>query len=197
MAKDKVCALILAAGKSSRMGQPKFLLDFDNNKCFLENILGAYTALGISKTVIVLNKEGKLLFDEKKMGLSDNQEITINNHPEWERFYSIKTGLEQLKNADWVFIHPVDNPYIETEVAKALIKNKNKADYIVPRYLEKGGHPILIGKKVINQLLNTNENDLNFKYFLQSFSRFDIEVDTEKVLLNINTLRDYDRFMER
>src|SRR3954447_5130453 len=48
-----VAAIVLAAGKSERMGQPKALLPF-RGKTFLENILSAISQSAIRHTVVVV-----------------------------------------------------------------------------------------------------------------------------------------------
>ncbi len=54
----KYSAIILSAGKSSRMGVPKFSLMFDDKSTFLEKIINAYADFGCEEIIVVLNNEG-------------------------------------------------------------------------------------------------------------------------------------------
>ena len=54
--------IILAAGKSSRMGENKFALKYDNNLSFIEKIIETYRDFKCEEIVIVLNKKGIEVF---------------------------------------------------------------------------------------------------------------------------------------
>ena len=41
------------------MGKPKFLLKYDENTTFLEQIIKEYDAFGCKEIIVVVNKEGK------------------------------------------------------------------------------------------------------------------------------------------
>jgi len=192
--KEQIGVLILAAGNSSRMGSHKFLLKYDEKRCFLQKIIENYQDFGCSKIKVVLNKEGGKLLSERKMQAIDKKHIVINSIEYSERFYSVKLGIAALNKASMIFVHHVDNPFIDFKVLNSLIEHKNEGDYIVPTYEGKGGHPILIKKKIIEAVQRTNEYDMHFKNFLNHFSRKNVAVNTNNVLININTIDEYDRF---
>ena len=189
-------ALILAAGKSSRMGKPKFALKFNKKLTFLEEIINHYTSFGCQEIVIVMNEIGKDYLQSQSIELPDNCTIVINSHLEWERFYSVKTGLQTLKLKTPTFIHNVDNPFVNTAILDDMLRVSANSDYIVPVYKHRGGHPILLSKKVINALILEEKNDLILSNFLKRYDKNTLKVTDSKVLVNINTVEDYSKFID-
>ncbi len=189
--KKEIGVLILAAGNSTRMGSPKFLLKFDEKRCFLQKIIEDYTAFGCSEIKIILNKKGVELLDNNNLQAVDKKSIIINSQASSERFYSTRLGLTTFNKATWIFIHHVDNPFVELNVLDTLLNHKQEANYIVPSYKGKGGHPILVGEKIINEIRNIRENNLHFKKFLGKYSCKNVSVNSKSILININTSDEY------
>lgn len=184
--------IILAAGKSSRMGKPKFLLNMPDGGSFLENITRQYAEFGCSNIVVVLNNEGIALIKKHAQNLPSQTQTALNPHPEFGRYYSIKTGLKLVNNNN-TFIHNVDNPYANKKVLEQIYDAKSEAEVIKPVNNGKGGHPVLISGKVRDYILQEKNHDINFKEFLKRFPAKKVEVKNDTVLLNINT---YDEFVE-
>lgn len=184
-------AIILSAGKSSRMGLHKFSLMFDDSSTFLENMINEYNAFGCNEIVIVLNPDGASFLDQQRLNLPSNVKVAINQHPEWERFYSLKLGAKLLLHTKPTFISNIDNPFVTNSLLNSLAKHYRDADYINPIYKGKGGHPFLISEKVIADLINEKLDQIHMKEFLVRYSKMSVEVDDEKILLNINTNEDY------
>ena len=195
---DKCNALILAAGRSGRMGFPKYLLQFDGEKTFLEHIVNQYRAFGCKEITVVLNNEEAESFSKK--GLSPRLKSVIfvrNPHPDRERFYSVQLGLRSLSDDNPVFLHNVDNPFAPAEVLQKLFENREEGDYVVPSFHGRGGHPVLVNPKVVRAIVDEKDIRHNLKDFLSGFSKVAVSVDDENVLLNINTEEDYRKFRER
>ncbi len=183
--------ILLAAGKSERMGFPKFTLRFNEQKTFLEEIVGQFTAFGCPEIVVVVNNEGEKLIEQTEMEFPDNTIIAINPNPELGRFVSIKTGLGFLQNTDLVFLHNIDNPYINEDVLKRLFNNDDNADYYVPVHEDRGGHPILLTGKVVNKIRKCPKVDLSLKEYLKAYRKKVVDVNDPGIIININTLEDY------
>ncbi|HRW62390.1 MAG TPA: NTP transferase domain-containing protein [Bacteroidales bacterium] len=195
MIKEKeFSVIILSAGKSERMGTPKPALKFDESQTFIEHISFEYQQFGCKEIIIVLNKENHTFLNDLNIKLPSNCKIIINNHPEWHRFYSLKTGVKSLKEINYVFVHNVDNPFVNQEVLNELLNHSDKADYIVPEFEGKGGHPFLLSPKIILEITQTNKNEMHLKDFLNQYSKLKIQVNEESILVNINTLEDYKKY---
>ena len=187
--------IILAAGQSTRMGRPKFALKFDEKFTFLEKIITGYNSFGCRQIIVVLNEEGELYLKENPIKFFDNISIVTNFHLEWERFYSIKVGLKQLNPSSGAFIHNVDNPFVNIQVLKSLQGELAETDYVVPFFKGRGGHPVLLSKKIIKHIIAEKSNELNFRGFLKRHTKKVVEVGNERVLVNVNTGKDYKRFI--
>ncbi len=190
-------ALILAAGKSSRMGKPKFALKFNKKLTFLEEIISCYTRFCCQEIVIVMNEIGKDYLQSQAIELSENCTIILNSHLEWERFYSVKLGLQALKLKTPAFIHNVDNPFVNSELLDDMFRLSTTSDYIVPVYKNRGGHPILLSQKIINDLILEEKNDLILSNFLHQYDKKKYEVADASVLININTPELYQTFFNK
>jgi molybdenum cofactor cytidylyltransferase len=183
--------IILAAGKSERMGFPKLSLKYNEKENFIEHIISEYLSFGCKDIAVVVNEIGFEYLNKNEIQFPDIVKVVINEHPDWHRFYSLKIGAKSLSETHSVFIHNVDNPFVNNDVLKVLYNNKNKADYINPEYEGKGGHPILLSKKIIEELRSIEEDQIHLKDFLNQYSRLRIKVDDNKVLANINTIEEY------
>jgi len=189
MNKQNCSAIILAAGRSGRMGLPKFSLSFNENNTFLEEIISKYLLFGCNQILIILNEKG---YDATKQSHNSQKNVLFvkNMNLEWERFYSIKLGAINLKNTERVFIHNVDNPFVNYDTLDKLLSQVN-TDVVVPTYNNQGGHPILISKNVVNSLIAEKKNDLIFSDFLKQFDRIKVAVEDKNILTNINTMKIY------
>ena len=188
--KKNCAALILAAGNSSRMGTPKLFLKLNNEKTFLENITQQYDIFGCREIIVVLNITGLNLLKSRQQKLPSQTQLVLNSNPNFGRFYSVKIGIEQVSTSH-TFIHNIDNPTLKPEVLDSLYSSKNQGDVIKPVLNTKGGHPILLSKKVCENILKIYENDIILKDFLRQFVTIDINVKSNSIFENINTNYDY------
>ncbi|MHC1704696.1 MAG: NTP transferase domain-containing protein [Tenuifilaceae bacterium] len=189
----KYSAIILSAGKSTRMGVPKFSLKFNSSTTFLENLINEYKSFGCEQIVVVLNQEGATILDKLNLNIPLEVKVVINQHPEWERFYSLKLGAKGLKNITPTFVSNIDNPFVDSDIFQALALSIRNADYIHPSINGKGGHPILLSEKIISDLTTESKDENHLKEFLGRYSKLSVEVDDDKIFLNINTDEEYRR----
>lgn len=188
--KDKVSAVILAGGNSSRMNYPKAWLMY-NNVTFLESVIDIYTKLGI-KPIVVLNT----IFTENQWdkyvdGIKEKALVVKNNHPEKGRLYSLFLGLNELDSKNAVFIHNVDQPFIELEVITQMYKNIEPIGITLPSVNGKNGHPVLVGTPVINEIKNHYNQYQTLKDVWKFFPKKKVEVESNYVFTNINTIEEY------
>ena len=186
--------IILAAGRSNRMGKAKFALEFSVNKTFLEEIIHQYHSFGCKQIIIVLNEKGQDYIKNHRFAFPDNTLLITNKYLERGRFYSIKLGVHSINSENTpVFIHNIDNPFVNHKVLQKLL-SINNSGYASPTYQDKGGHPILISKHIAQQILLDKENNIVLSEFLKKFKRKRIEVDDKNILVNINTPEDYQKW---
>lgn len=191
---NKCSSILLAAGKSQRMGEPKFSLAFDDKQSFLEKIVKDYRSFGCKEIVVVVNPEGFEVLNKKNKELIKQIKIVVNDKKDSPRFYSLQLGLKKLKSREAVFIHNVDNPFVNALVLENMLSLAADADYITPKYKGRGGHPILLSDKVCQNIISEKEPSVILSEFLKNFTKRSIEAPDNRILVNINTKDLYKKY---
>jgi molybdenum cofactor cytidylyltransferase len=187
----EIAVVILAAGYSSRMGTHKALLKYDDSYNFIQKIVSVYILAGLRNIVVVVNRDNADVISASLQAEEFGEVIfVLNEHPEWERFYSIKCGLAEVVAFENCFIHNCDNPFVNVDVISKLLDGYSANAVTVPEFESRRGHPILLPRKIIQSVLCYTENSCNFKSFLSDFQIKTISVDSNCILININTKDD-------
>lgn len=184
--------VILAAGFSSRMKQAKFSLMYDEQRTFLEKMVSEYIDFACKEIIVVINAEGIELKNKLNLSFPEHVKFVLNKYPERERFYSLQTGLKALQTCSNAFIQNSDNPFVNQDVLNALYTQKDEADFIVPTYEGKGGHPILMNTNIIKKISSEIKVDYNLKEYLKGFTKKTIPVIDDKIIININDVDTYE-----
>ncbi|MBW6483529.1 MAG: NTP transferase domain-containing protein [Vicingaceae bacterium] len=195
--KNRISTIILAGGHSSRMNYPKAWLMYNNKETFLESIINIYIKVGI-KPIVVLNEV--FTNNQWKPFLERMLEKAIvikNYHPEKGRLYSLALGLSELKTEEATFIHNIDQPFIELEVLNELLNSFEPNGITLPSINGKNGHPVLIGKPVIDEIKNHYSEHQTLRDVWKIFPKRKVEVNSENVLININTIKEYESLPQR
>ncbi len=190
--------LILAAGFSGRMGIPKLSLRFDEDRSFAEKIIQTYQSAGCRNIVMIVNEQGENYLRRQKVSFTENDvTVILNMHPERERFYSLQTGLRSVQDGLPVFVQNIDNPFVETELLQQLANAYTPEGYVVPRYDGRGGHPVLLSERIVNDITTSLDWKQNLRNFLHNFKRIDCPVEEKKIFVNINTPEEYVKFFKK
>lgn len=192
--KKNTSAIILAAGKSERMGYPKFMLRCADGQTFLQKLVSEFLLFGCRQVVVVLNEHEyqKVLLQIPEF--PSEVLLVENSHPEWGRFYSLKLAVDRIKPIDYIYVGNIDNPFVDAELLGLLYHSAAQADYLMPEYKGRGGHPILISQKIAEDIKTRTTYDYHLKEFLSSYSSLRVEVNNPLVLANINTIDDYRQY---
>jgi molybdenum cofactor cytidylyltransferase len=153
---NEVAAIILAAGRSQRMGAFKPLLPF-GPKTVIETCIENIRRGGV-QTVVVVVGQGRHANDLKAHLQNYGVTFAINPDPDSEMSASISCGVRALpEEARAVIINPVDHAAVPGDVVRILISEwKNGARLIKPTCNQQGGHPVLIDLVYRDELLGLN-----------------------------------------
>ena len=184
------CVIILAAGHSKRMGVCKFLLPMSDGISFFENIYRTYNDFDINQVILVTQKKYVEELKNICSKYSVKTQFIINGNPDYERFYSLQLGLKVAFETDFCFIQNADEPFIDKSTLNLIYQNREKADFIVPTYNNKGGHPILVNKNTMIDLLSCDLS-FNLKNELLHKKRYDVLVENEMICIDIDTPEEY------
>lgn len=182
-------ALILAAGFSERMGSPKALLMWNHSTTFLEKIIREYLNAGCEPVICIVNQQ--VLPSCKSMQAIPGVKIILNRHPERGRMHSVKLGLEYAVKRPYCFVQNVDNPFIREQVIRTLLAFAGPGSWCSPVYQQTSGHPVLLPKKIMEQIIQRSGDNTTLREILRSFPEKAVPINDDSVLRNINTPEDY------
>ncbi len=191
---ETISAVILSSGLSERMGQPKALLKWNSSITFIEKIIGEFERFGCKQIVCMINEITEPIC--KNLVVPQNVKFVVNHHPDWGRFYSIKTGLNEVKDSDFCFIHNVDNPFVSIETIEKLYKKRDSEVWCSPVYQGKGGHPVIIPNQIINKIVDVQDLNTTLADALSLYPKVKIELENDSIHRNINTPEDYQNYIK-
>jgi molybdenum cofactor cytidylyltransferase len=181
--------LILAAGNSSRLGQPKQLIEFQG-ETLIRRI--TKTALTISDDVlIVLGANAELI--EADLKPFTGQVKTVFN-PDWQKGMgtSIRIGVQQLaKNVDAIMVLLCDQPFVTAEKLQELLQTfaNFHQPIIACEYKNQLGVPMLFDKTIFPELLNL-KGDKGARAFLHKYEGKIGVIDFQEGNFDVDTLED-------
>ena len=159
---SKISAVIMASGKSERMGENKLLLEY-KGMTFIENILEKVINEKFYEVAIVVSdrkvKKKCQDFIEKfnEINNSETAERSIyiveNREPEKGQSESIKLGLKILRKCSGYMFFSGDQPFLSKDTIKKVMRNFKEGMITVPEYNGKKGLPTIFGKNFKNELL--------------------------------------------
>ena len=155
----KFAGLLLAAGRSRRMGQTKQLLPWpypDGESTLLATSFDSL-AQACREMVVVIGHDADLIQE----ALGTRKYISVISDPDAEMSRSFQLGLNaiiQQNNADRVLLCPGDHPFVTRKTLLSLVENSSSdpLHVIVPRYQNKGGHPTAIPNSLFQELSETD-----------------------------------------
>ena len=191
----KLSILILAAGNSSRLGQPKQLIEFEG-KTLIERI--TETALSISENVLIVLGANFEEISEKLQPYSNR--ITMLFNPDWQEGMgtSIRIGVEELaENSDAILILLSDQPFVNQELIQKIIQifTETKAAIITCDYGNQLGVPMLFNKTIFSELLKLS-GDKGAKTFLNRFQDNIKTVNFPEGSFDIDTVEDVEKLQK-
>ena len=180
-----ISAIILAAGKSTRMRQQKLLMPWGGTTV-LEKVIRTLQAAEIGDIVLVTNSEIASQITHNELT------VTLNNHG--EMLTSLQLGLRSQKpSAEATLVCLGDQPQIEEGSVRSVCEafQKNNFDLIVPSYQMRRGHPWLVARPLWDEILGMRGGSM--REFLNAHTEEIkyVNLDTPAILQDIDTPEDY------
>jgi molybdenum cofactor cytidylyltransferase len=196
-----LCAVILAAGESSRMGTDKALLSWPPGdsaapkETFLSAAIKALAE--VSEMVIVV--AGKNETAIAPIVYANGAFLVRNPEPERGQFSSLQVGLQEVLNhgRDAAMVTLVDRPPVSLhtlEKLRAAFEAGLSAGKwaVVPEFGGKHGHPILVAREMIEVFLKAKPTATAREVEHQHQNRIHyLPVDDPAVCTNVDTPQDY------
>jgi molybdenum cofactor cytidylyltransferase len=195
--KTIVDGIVLAAGASSRMGEPKPLLEVDGVP-FLERAIKLLRTAGCRYVVTVVNNGDDWI---TRLADASGAAIVINDVEGSEQIDSLRLGIANLPDGyDGVIVLPVDYPRVQQETVTHLIAEftRQPSPVLNPAHNGKAGHPVIFSRDVVTELLHPDLPD-GARTVIEHHAADarTIAVDDAGVLIDIDTPADYQENIER
>lgn len=146
-----IAGIILAAGRSSRMGSPKALLEY-RGETFVNRLVRVLSG-ACDRVIVVLGYHAEAIGTRV-----EGATIVVNPDPSRGQLSSLQTGLRAApEDAEAVLFTPVDSPSVEpATIARVVDAFRSRDDntlLVIPRFQGKRGHPVCAAREVIAELL--------------------------------------------
>jgi molybdenum cofactor cytidylyltransferase len=188
-------AIVLAAGYSSRANAFKMTLPL-GQMTVLEHTVSTFEGV-CSRVIVVAGFKAESIQEEMekvnhKNVYSFQLEFVYNENFNQGMFRSIQKGCKEV-NAPTFFITPGDCPLVKKETVQLIAEQKGNV--VIPSFNYKGGHPIKLSSEVKLEILETNPES-NLRAVLNGFEKEYLNVDDPGVLMDVDTLEDYQKAIE-
>jgi len=184
-----ISAIVLAAGKSERMGRPKALLPIQG-RTFLENILDAISRTSIEDTIVVLGHHRDQI--ERSVSLPS---VVFN--PDYERgmITSFQAGIRKLSwETAGAFLFLVDHPLVESTTIESMIMNLAPNRIVLPTFDRRRGHPVLFSSEVLEEILALGPSEgANIVVHKNPGRIIEVPVNAPGILVDIDTPEQFER----
>lgn len=202
-----ISAIILAAGESKRMGQPKMLLPWGNGTV-LTHVISVFREAGVEDIIVVTGGAR----DQVEKLVSDLYVRAVFNEAfqTGEMLSSIQCGLRTLtppplshpssrtlrgeREAAAALIGLGDQPQVQPGSVRKVCESflETKSSLVVPSYRMRRGHPWLAARPLWEELLRMKppQSPRDFLNTHQTKIQY-VNVDDPGVLADLDTPQDY------
>ena len=184
-----VTGLVLAAGGSSRLGQPKQLLPY-RGATLLDAVLFTARAAPFDQRVVALGGSAR----EVRRGVDLSGFAVVENESYGSGCSSsIGAALELVDpRCDVLVLMLGDQPGVSVSTIQTLLGGRGDAPLAVCSYSNGRGHPLALGRSVFGELSDLHGDKAVWK-LLDERARDVVEVPVEgPVPHDVDTWRDYD-----
>lgn len=190
-------AIILAAGESKRMGQPKMLLPYAD-KTIIETVIHNALASTADKVMVVLGANREGIAEQIK-----NLPVHMEVNPDFSSgmLSSVQVGFRALpEDAEAALVLLGDQPGISSAVMDEVLNEYRSShkSMVVPIYQGRRGHPLLIAIKYREEI-QTLHKDIGLRELLHNHPDeiLEIKMDIADILQDIDNPEDYQQALKK
>jgi len=188
-----ICAVVLAAGLSRRMGVQKLLLPFAG-KTVIAHLVDQILAGAVDEVHVVVGHEVERVRRE-----SSDRHVTIVSNPDYESgmLSSVRCGLAAVPaECRAVLVALGDQPSLTPRLIDLMVRSFEETEkrILVPSYNGRRGHPVLFSHDYRDEIL-TRYDDVGLRGLLHAHPDdvFELGVSTSAVLSDMDYPEDYRR----
>ena len=195
---QNIGAIILAAGSSSRLGEPKQLLQF-RGQTLLRRMVDAAVAAQCSPVTVVIGSERNRVARE----LTETKELLVENET-WERGIgnSIRAGLRATLTAypqtKAILLLTCDQPLVDGKIIDALKTRyaETAKPIVASAYSDTLGVPALFARKYFDELFVLDDG-AGAKQVILKHKDDVTEFPFPEGAIDIDTPDDYEKLIQR
>ena len=198
-----VPAIVLAAGRSSRMGRPKALLPIGGaGQTFLSRILTTLRRAEVDDLLVVVGYEAEAVI--ASLGALDFPIRVVENR-DYQRgqLTSLQAGLlaADRPGVRGVLVTLVDVPLVTADTVRLVLeayRRHRPAAVVRPVSGARHGHPVVFDRTLFDEL-RAADPALGAKPVVRAHlaATVDVPVEDEAAFLDIDTREDYERWIGR
>ena len=152
---EKIAAIILAAGNSSRFGRAKQLVEFEGNT-LLGRAIDAAVAVKCEPIIVIVGASASEI-----VAYLDGSGVRFTENPNWEQGIgsSIRAGIDQMQKtapaASAVLLMVSDQPLVGERQLSRLVyaREKTGKPLVCSQYAETIGVPAIFGREFFGELM--------------------------------------------
>ena len=190
-----ICAIVLAAGRSQRMGTQKLVLPFAGSTV-VARVVAAFLGAPVDRVVVVIRADDA----QVRAALAGCRVVFVEN-PDLagDMLSSARCGLRALPPlAETVVVAPGDQPSLEPRLIRQMLAAfpTSGRGILVPVHQGRRGHPLVFAARFREELL-TSHDGTGLRGLLQSHAAEVLEwlSPDAAVLEDLDTPEDYERLV--
>jgi molybdenum cofactor cytidylyltransferase len=189
-----ISVIVLAAGQSKRMGQPKMLLPW-GHLTVIEQVVTTFLNAGLEDILIVTG--GARAEVEKAVERYPVRKVHNLDYAAGEMLSSLQCGLRGMsERAEAALIALGDQPQVREGSVRAICEAYQllRSELIVPSFQMKRGHPWLVTRSLWDEVLAL-EPPATLRDFLNNHvpSIQYVNLNTPTILADLDTPEDYQK----
>jgi molybdenum cofactor cytidylyltransferase len=199
-AKRRVSAVVLAAGASLRMGEPKQLLPL-GGRTLLERALENLRGAELAQVVLVLGASADLILEALPASLLER--LVVVRNPDYEQGIasSLRVGLAAvLPDSDAALVVLADQPFVRPATIARILERSRKSDsgseaeIVIPFFQAKRGNPVLLARSLFAEAMAL-EGDSGFRVLFGNHADgiADVEVNDPGIVFDVDSREVYER----
>ena len=193
----KITGILLAAGLSTRMGEPKQLLPFGNST-IVETIIDNMIGSKLDEVIVVIGHES-----ERVNGRIRIKPVKVVFNPNYKQgmLTSAQCGVQALSEcADAFALMLVDQPFITSDLINRVVDSYKDSDkeITLPSHNYRRGHPAIFNRRYASHILSLDAESGGIRSLFKKNANFIhyVIVDTDRVLKDIDYRKDYEEALQ-
>jgi molybdenum cofactor cytidylyltransferase len=194
-----VPAIVLAAGRSSRMGRAKATLPVDGGDTFLTRIVRTFREAGVDDVIVVVGHEGDAIARAfAPSGLAAR--FVINRDYDRGQLSSLIAGVNAIDRPGVAaaLVTLVDVPLVSAATVRAVVDHYRASHAVVVRPTSgtRHGHPLLIDRALFD-VLRRADPVAGAKPIVRAHASAagDLPIADEGAFADIDTAEEYERWI--